>query len=163
MALIGKHHINLRIPKDSKLSEINFDQELEFDELEYSLEKKFGTDTWVLNVGKVLFETIKLTNQARHSTSKVQITNLTVTRFKKGIMQWSTHEVRIGFDFDVIKEGQSLKNGHIEGAGTGNGNEFGVLTFIPILGNINFDKGIELALSRSLESGLNKLQKGLKT
>lgn len=163
MALIGKHHINLNIPKDSKLSEFNFDEILEFDELEYSFGKKFGTDTWVLNVGKVLFELIKLTNQTRHSTSKVQITNLTVTRFKKGIFQWSTHEVKIRFDFDVIKEGHSLKNGHIEGAGRGNGTEFGLLTFIPILGNANFDKGIELALSRSLESGLSKLRTELNT
>lgn len=162
MAIIGKHQINLRVPEDSILNTFHFNTKIEFNETEYSSKKSFGTDTWVLNAGKVFSEILKMIDLPQNSNSSLQITNLRVLRFKKGLMQWSTHEITIGFDFELKENGSSIQQGEIEGFGSGRGSEFGILTFIPVLGNMNFDKGIEVALSRSIESGLSRLEKEIK-
>lgn len=163
MGLIGTHLINLRIPKNSEIGKINFNQTIVFEELQYTFDKKFGTDTWVLNVGEVFSETLGMINCSKNSDTNILLSNLKILRFKKGIMQWSTHKITIGFDFQLIKNEQSIVSGYIESSGTGNGREFGMLTFIPIAGNINFDKGIEVALFRSIELGLSRLQAKINT
>lgn len=163
MALIGEHQINFRVPKNSKLDQLNLNFEFRFNETEYCIEKKFGTDKWILNVGKVLSKMINESNNTKpDKNSIVEITNLNVTSFKKGLMQWSTHKIKIQFKYELIKQGAKIREGTVEGFGTGSGTEFGILTFIPILGNMNFDKGIELALYRSLELGLMRLNKEVK-
>ena len=72
-------------------------------------------------------------------------------------MQWASHSINIKVDYSITKSGAMIRSGTVNETGSGSGIEFGFLTFIPILGNVNFDKGIEIAVYRCLEKCLFKI------
>jgi hypothetical protein len=163
MALVGTHHINHRIPKNSELASLKLNASILFDEDHFTHQKAFGTDTWELHVGLTLSEMIDQVNLASEasenkSNRSIKISNLSVQAFKKGVMQWSTHRIEIEFDYEVTVNDETIKSDTISDFATGSGKEFGFLTFIPIIGNMNFDKGIEVAVSKALENCLFKLK-----
>ena len=77
--------------------------------------------------------------------------------FKRGLFQWSKHLVRVQFSYALWDEKKVLKQGTICEAGEGSGSELGFMTYVPILGNINHNRAVELALSRCLQACLSSL------
>ncbi len=132
----------------------------------YVYEKRFGTDKWVLRVQWVLEQLLSdATRRGDPSNSgmKIEISCLQVTDFLKGLLQWSNHKVTTTFRYALLdSDGRCLKEGAVSGQGEGSGKEFGVMTYVPLLGNLNHDKGIELALSRSLCDCLTSLAQDLR-
>jgi hypothetical protein len=164
MALIGNHQINYRVPANSNLKNLHFDATLTFAEKQYVFIKKFGTDTWNLNIGQILSTMIEeLNNRASASSAIIGLQNLEVLSFKKGLGQWSGHSINIKVDYSISNNSNIIKSGTVNENGSGSGTEFGFLTFIPILGNINFDKGIEVAVFRGLEKCLVKINEEVKS
>jgi hypothetical protein len=164
MALIGNHQINYRVAADSNLKNLFFDATLMFAETQYVFIKSFGTDTWKLNVGQILSTMAEgLHNRTPVSSTIITLQNLEVVSFKKGFMQWSAHSINIKVDYSMSINNSIVKSGTVSEMGSGSGSEFGFLTFIPILGNINFEKGIEIAVFRSLEKCLFKINEEVKS
>ena len=161
MAIVGHHQIRYRKPKDAIIDRIDFNAQIEFAATDYSFESRFGTDKWVLYVGHALSHMTDLINDRTASDVTVRLFNLSVVAFNKGVMQWSGHEIETTFDYEVIRQGKVVSEGSASGRGAGNGTEFGAVTYIPILGNANFDKGIEVAMFRSLEAALLELNEKL--
>jgi hypothetical protein len=163
MALIGNHQINYRAAANSNLKNLRFDATLTFEETQYDFIKRFGTDTWKINIGQILSTMVKeLNNSAPVSSTIIRLQNAEVLSFKKGLMQWSAHSIKIKVDYSISVNNNIIKSGTVSENGSGSGTEFGFLTFIPILGNANFDKGIEVAVSRSLENCLFKINEEIK-
>ena len=163
MALIGNHQINYRVPAGSNLKNLQFGATLSFEETGYDFIKKFGTDNWKLNIGQILSTIVaELNNNMSASSTTIYLQNPEVTSFKKGLLQWSTHLIEIKLEYTVSVNKNFIKSGSVRETGTGSGTEFGVLTFIPVLGNANFDKGIEIAVYRCLEKCLFKVKEEIK-
>jgi hypothetical protein len=163
MALIGNHQINYRVAAGSNLKNLHFDAMLKFEEKQYDFTKSFGTDTWNLHIGQILSTMVEeLNNGAPVSSAIISLQNLEVLSFKKGLIQWSAHSINIKIDYSISTNNNLIKSGTVSETGSGSGTEFGLLTFIPILGNINFDKGIEIAVSRCLEKCLFKIYEEIK-
>jgi hypothetical protein len=163
MALIGNHQINYRAAANSNLKNLRFDATIQFEETQYIYIKKFGTDTWKLNVGQILSTMAEeLNSKTPVSSTIITLQNPEVLSFTKGLMQWASHSINIKVDYSVTKAGNMIKSGTVNETGSGSGTEFGFLTFIPILGNVNFDKGIEIAVYRCLEKCLFKINEEIK-
>ena len=163
MALIGNHQINYRVAAHSNLKALRFESTLKFEETQYAFIKKFGTDAWKLNIGQILSTMVEeLNNRAPVSSTIINLQNLEVISFNKGLMQWSAHSIMIKLDYSISINNNNIKSGSVSENGSGSGAEFGFLSFIPVLGNVNFDKGIEIAVFRSLEKCLFKINEETK-
>jgi len=159
-ALMGTHTIRYRDLQGSQPSApVGIPAVVEFSDRSCTHQERFGTDEWVLEVGEVFDHLLRDATSKSHPRSgdRLVIQGLEVTRFSKGLFQWSRHSIEIQFHYELWRGEQQFKSGVIQEKGEGRGTEFGFLTFVPILGNLNFDKGIELALSRCLQKGLASL------
>jgi hypothetical protein len=159
-SLIGTHRIGYRddVGTDA-FSSVTLPVRVEFSERSYVHEKRFGTDKWVLCVGEVLDDLLRdaTANAELHPGCSLLINELEVFEFGKGLFQWSSHMIGLQFAYELRQNDELLKRGLIWEEGRGSGREFGWMTYVPILGNLNFDKGIELALSRCLRRCLSSL------
>jgi hypothetical protein len=159
-ALIGTHVIRYRDLQGTRPgAPAAIPAALEFSDRSYTHQKRFGTDKWVLAVGETLDQLLRdaTSKSTPKSGHRLVVHGLEVTEFKKGLFQWSRHSIRIQFRYELWRDKERLKSGVIQAWGEGTGAEFGFLTFVPILGNLNFDKGIELALSRCLQKAVASL------
>ena len=159
-ALIGTHLIRCRdLHGYRPTSPVALPASVEFSERAYTHQKRFGTDTWVLAVGEAFDRLLRDAAEkgAPESGNRLVVCGLEVTQFRKGIFQWSRHAIWIQFRYELWRGQERLKSGVIQEQGEGRGTEFGFLTFVPVLGNVNFDKGIELAVFRCLKKGLVSL------
>jgi hypothetical protein len=162
MALIGTHRIGLRdLPPRLPAAPVALPVAIEFDESSLTHEKRFGTDTWLLAVGDAFDQLLR--DASSHAApipgARLEVHDLEVVEFRKGLFQWSRHSVRVRFRYDLQRDGAPVASGVVEADGAGSGTEFGALTFVPVLGNLNFDKGIELAMSRCLRNAIASLAK----
>lgn len=159
MAIVGNHPIGYRVPNDSRLHELAIDLPYSFSETDFTIIKKFGTDRWTLQIGDILSQMItEINKNSSGSASVIRLKNIEAPKFSKGLMQWSRHSINIRMDYELCMDGDVLKSGEVSGSGSGSGAEFGFLTYIPVLGNNNFDKGIEVAVFRCLQDCLFKIQ-----
>ena len=159
-ALVGTHTIRYRDLEGTRpTAPVAIPASVEFSERSYTHQKRFGTDTWVLAVGETFDQLLQdaTSTSPPKSGNRVVIHGLEVTEFSKGLFQWSLHSIWVQFRYELWRGEERLKSGVVKEQGQGKGTEFGFLTFVPILGNLNFDKGIELALSRCLQTGLASL------
>jgi hypothetical protein len=159
-ALIGTHTIGYRdLQGTCPCAAVAIPAEIEFTEESYTHSKRFGTDKWLLTVGETFDKLLRdgAAKGAPNPGIRVVIHGLEVTEFAKGLFQWSRHRIRIRFCYELWRGEVRLQSGLIEEEAEGSRMEFGFLTFIPVLGNLNFDKGIELALSRCLQNALQSL------
>ena len=163
-AYFGTHTIRYRdLQGTTPSSPLTIPATVEFSDQSYTHEKRLGSDKWVLLVGETFDQLL------RDSTSKgtpkpehrLVIHGLEVTEFNKGLFQWSRHSIRVQYHYEIWRGEERLKSGVIQEQGQGSGTEFGFLTYVPVLGNLNFDRGMELALSRSLQKGLASLARQL--
>jgi uncharacterized protein YwqG len=130
----------------------------EFDEEGYTFRKRFGADLSILAVGESLGELLReAATDAPPTEQRLVIRDVEVVRFDKGVMQWSRHRIRVRFKYELWRGDVLEKSGAVDEQGVGRGTEFGPLVFLPLVGVINFKKGIELALYRCLEEGLRTL------
>jgi hypothetical protein len=164
--MIGNHRIGYRDEQGTKpKTKVAISAKVPFREHDYVHDKSFGTDTWTLHVGEVLDELLREAeaNAKEKPGDVLRIWNLQVVDFSKGLFQWSRHYVTIRFDYELRRNRKTIRDGTITGSGEGSGTELGFMTFIPIVGNINFNKGMELALTRCLQDCLESLAAELKS
>lgn len=162
MAIAGKHQIGYRKPKGSKIRHLPYPGRFKFEEADYSIKKKFGTDAWVLNIGSVLEQIVQEHNaEATDDSTLIHLHDLKVLNFKKGVFQWSRHTLNLEMHYTVMRNGQKQTSGAVQGKGSGSGAEFGFATYIPVVGNANFDRGIEIAMFRALEQCLFALSEAV--
>ena len=127
-------------------------------------EKRRGTEKWALRVGDTLLQLLTHASKNTPDPSiKLLITDIQVPNFEMGLLTWANNSVTVQFKYDLIgSDGQSLKKGSISGSGEGSAKEFGtILAFLPGIGKMNYDKGMELALSRALCNCISSLARDL--
>lgn len=158
--IVGTHRCGYRDLKGTQATAcVAVPIKVEFAEKSFVHEKRFGTDKWVLCVGDTLDRLLTdATSKARQKPSwRLVIKDLEVVDFRRGLFQWSKHLVRVQFSYALCDEKKVLQEGTICEDGVGSGSELGFMTYVPILGNINHNKAVELALSRCLQACLRSL------
>ena len=159
MAVIGTHQIGYFKPEDSKIDDLKFKCKFNFSDINFIHEKRFGHDKWVLNLGQILNKILsEMQNEPSTNNFIINIKKIRVVSFKKGLFQWSSHLINIGILYEILDYQKNIiDKGEVIGQGSGSGKELGKATYVPVYGNLKFDKAIELAIYRCYENCLRQL------